>query len=67
MLNYLAADGISGASLDGCEESLEKIPSTRTMYLKIIKIKIRKLLHSNFCGGRMRAVQGLEDSARFSL
>jgi hypothetical protein len=44
---------------------LEKLASTRTPCLKIIKIKIRKLLHSIFCGGRMRAVQGLEDSARF--
>jgi hypothetical protein len=37
---------------------------TRTAFRKNLTKQIRKLLHSFFCGGRMRAVQGLEDSAR---
>ena len=40
--------------------------SLRNIFRKNV-IQIRKLLHSFFCGGRMRAVQGLEDSPRFPL
>ena len=52
-------------SIDGGNS--RKVSEYQNHALKIIKIKIRKVLHSIFRRGRMRAVQGLEDSARFSL
>jgi hypothetical protein len=42
-----------------------KVPGTGTRKLKKFAMQRRKLLHSFFRRGRMRAVQGLEDSARF--
>jgi len=67
MLDYLAPDDISAQNSIEGSENPEESAEYQNHVFKIIKIKIRKLLHSNFCGGRMRAVQGLEDSARFSL
>jgi hypothetical protein len=52
-------------SIDGGNS--RKVSEYQNHALKIIKIKIRKVLHSIFRRGRMRPVQGLEDSARFSL
>jgi hypothetical protein len=42
----------------------EEPGGTGTIFRKNFTIQMRKLLHSFFCGGRMRAVQGLEDSVR---
>ena len=45
----------------------EEIAGYQNHVLRKNVMWIRKLLHSIFRRGRMRAVQGLEDSARFSL
>jgi hypothetical protein len=60
-------DGLSGPNIERGDMESGRNDGYQNYLSKKFVMQMRKLLHSLFCGGRMRAVQGLEDSARSSV